>query len=102
MSIRIDREKCIGCKKCSFICPGNLIYMEGGKASIKYKNDCWSCGACMKECCVQAIQMYIPKELGGKGGYIETENKGGEIIWTIKTDVEECSIKTNRKESNKY
>ena len=25
MSIIIDKNKCVGCKKCSVVCPGSLI-----------------------------------------------------------------------------
>lgn len=28
MSIRIDQKKCVGCRKCSEVCPGTLIVME--------------------------------------------------------------------------
>ena len=36
MSIRIDQKKCVGCRKCSEVCPGTLIVMEGKKAVMKY------------------------------------------------------------------
>ena len=31
MSIRIDQKKCVGCRKCSEVCPGTLIVMEDKK-----------------------------------------------------------------------
>ena len=36
MSIKIDPLKCIGCTKCTQVCPGTLIKMENKKAVIKY------------------------------------------------------------------
>ena len=42
MSIIIDKNKCVGCKKCSVVCPGSLIKTdENNKAYIKYPKDCW-------------------------------------------------------------
>ena len=35
MSIIIDKNKCVGCKKCSVVCPGSLIKTdENNKAYI--------------------------------------------------------------------
>ena len=48
MSIAIDRNKCVGCGKCSVVCPGNLIKLEEKKAYIKYPKDCWGCASCIK------------------------------------------------------
>ena len=42
MSIRINKNKCVGCKRCLDVCPGSLIKTdETGKAYIKYPKDCW-------------------------------------------------------------
>ena len=38
MSIRIDQKKCVGCRKCSEVCPGTLIVMEDKKAVMKKCN----------------------------------------------------------------
>ncbi len=56
----IDKSKCIGCQKCSKVCPDNAIKMvstkDGLKAKIDY-NYCKGCGACANECPVKAIIM---------------------------------------------
>ena len=49
MSIRIDQKKCVGCRKCSEVCPGTLIVMENKKAVMKYPKNCWGCVSCVKE-----------------------------------------------------
>lgn len=51
MSISINKEKCIGCRKCINVCPGSLLKAdENNKAYIKYPKDCWGCSSCIKEC----------------------------------------------------
>lgn len=102
LSIRINKDKCIGCKRCTKVCPGNLIYFEERHAFIKYPKDCWSCASCLKECESEAIELYIPKEAGGKDGYITLKKDGEEILWKVVSSGEINSYKTNRKESNKY
>lgn len=58
MSIRIDQKKCVGCRKCSEVCPGTLIVMEDKKAVMKYPKNCWGCVSCVKECKAGAIDFF--------------------------------------------
>jgi adenylylsulfate reductase subunit B len=105
MSIKIDKNKCISCGKCANICPGNLICVdENRKACIKYPKDCWGCTACLKECHVSAINMYLGEDIGGKGGYLFTSEENKDYLnWHIvDKNGKEQVIKINRKESNKY
>lgn len=104
MSIKIDKTKCVGCKKCLEVCPGNLIYSDDvGKAYIKYEKDCWGCTACVKECSTMAIKYYLGADIGGNGAYIQVAKKDDKLSWHI-TDKfgKKNIINTNRKESNKY
>ena len=48
-------EKCIGCGKCTEVCPHGVISMENGKAVIVDRNSCMECGACARNCPVPAI-----------------------------------------------
>ena len=77
MSIRIDQKKCVGCRKCSEVCPGTLIVMEDKKAVMKYPKNCWGCVSCVSE---------------------------GDILhWIItKTDGSTSVIDVDRRNSNKY
>ena len=60
MSIRINQDRCIGCKRCVSVCPGSLIDMKrDGKGWMHYPKDCWGCVSCVKECPVQAIDFYL-------------------------------------------
>ncbi len=54
----IDREKCIGCKRCWVYCPETAIKMVGGKAEVNYRY-CKGCGICAEECPVGAIEMKL-------------------------------------------
>ncbi|WP_026486064.1 4Fe-4S dicluster domain-containing protein [Caldanaerobius polysaccharolyticus] len=91
MAIRIDRQLCNGCGKmqeplCVRICPGDLLYKDsGGKAAIRDIRDCWDCAACLKECPRQAIEMYLPAQIGGRGSTLKAKKDKEKIIWTLKT-----------------
>lgn len=86
MAVKIDKTKCVGCKGCTHVCPGNLLHMDkDNKAEITDKRDCWDCASCMKECSVGAIKMYIQPEIGGRGGEMTAEKRESSIVWKIKT-----------------
>lgn len=104
MSIWIDKARCVGCGKCSVVCPGSLIKLdENKKAYIKYPKDCWGCTSCLKECRVYAISFYLGADIGGLGSRMHTEADGDILNWVIeKPDGNKCVIPVNRNESNKY
>ncbi|MBQ8134725.1 MAG: ferredoxin family protein [Clostridia bacterium] len=104
MSITIDKLKCIGCGKCSTVCPGSLIKLDDNRrAFIKYPKDCWGCTSCIKECPVYAIRFYLGADIGGMGSLVHTEKNGDILKWIVeKTDGSNIEIDINQKESNKY
>ncbi len=55
VTLKYDREKCIGCKMCVQVCPHAVFRMEGSKAVLVEKDDCMECGACARNCPSQAI-----------------------------------------------
>ena len=103
MSIRIDREICIGCGACAEVCPGTLIHITDGKAEIRYPKDCWGCTSCLKECPVYAIRFYLAADLGGQGTELHTEPDGDILRWIFThPDGSTEEIRIDRRESNKY
>lgn len=103
MSISIDNKKCINCKKCLKICPGNLIKSGEIAPEIKNPKDCWGCLACMKECNNRAIVYKLGIDQGGKGGSLTLEDGPEKIIWTIeKINGERIILDTLKTKSNKY
>ncbi|MFW6007111.1 MAG: 4Fe-4S dicluster domain-containing protein [Halanaerobiales bacterium] len=89
MSIKINKELCHGCPhrkegRCERICPGNLISRKNGKAEIEHPQDCWDCAACIKSCPANAISLYLPEEIGGKGAELSAQLKNDEIIWIFR------------------
>lgn len=88
MTIKINQQICNGCPGrkegcCERICPGNLIKREEGKAHIERPQDCWDCAACVKACPMNAIKLYLPEEIGGKGGNLSAKAKKDEITWVF-------------------
>jgi formate hydrogenlyase subunit 6/NADH:ubiquinone oxidoreductase subunit I len=56
-------NKCIGCRRCVIVCPGNAIQMigRGRQAEIKYNvGRCIFCGECVDVCPTETI--YPTKE----------------------------------------
>jgi NAD-dependent dihydropyrimidine dehydrogenase PreA subunit len=60
--IRVDQEKCVGCKDCVIICGMNLWRMSGGKAlpASDYKKFCTECASCYTVCDYDAIDFTFP------------------------------------------
>lgn len=103
MSIKIDETKCVGCRQCVEVCPGNLIKVTKKKASIKHIEDCWGCTSCIKTCPVNAICFFLGADIGGKGSTMTVTEKEEYSIWTIhKYDDTVETIRINKKDSNKY
>lgn len=104
MSILINRNKCTGCGKCIKVCPGTLLFREeGGKAYIKYPEDCWGCTSCLKECQYKAISYFLGADIGGNGTTMYVTKEGKELHWHI-TDANgnEQLISIDRTKANSY
>ena len=110
MSIAINKEKCVSCKKCFSVCPGSLIQEdENGKAYVKYPKDCRGCCSCVKECKVKAISLYLGADIGGRGSQMTVETKKDIVThkqimhWEItESDKTVHAIDINPKSSNQY
>ena len=56
-TLRLSPDTCIGCGKCTEVCPHGVFSFENGRATITDKNSCMECGACAKNCPVSAIKV---------------------------------------------
>lgn len=90
MSVRINKQQCNGCNGtkeslCERICPQNLLFRSGGaQAQVRDPRDCWDCAACVKECPQQAIEMYLPVVVGGRGATLQAKKHHSSILWMLK------------------
>ena len=105
--IKINKQLCDGCgdtkePACMRICPGDLIY-KAGQAVLRNKKECSDCSACVKVCPQNAIELYYPVELGGRGSYLTAQYEADQIIWqTNKFDgsKNEIAIKVEEKSNS--
>lgn len=104
MSIRIQKNKCVGCGRCVEACPGNLIKKNtDGKAEIRHVRDCWGCTSCVKECRADAICFYLGPDMGGKGSTLTVSEKGDISVWKVEDlNGHVQTIEVNKKAANKY
>lgn len=84
MSISIEKEKCVGCGRCTEVCPGNLLEISDGKARICDVCDCWGCTACVKECARDAVFYYLSANLGGAGGRLYAHDTDDTLTWELR------------------
>ncbi|MHC4562822.1 MAG: mercury methylation ferredoxin HgcB [Planctomycetota bacterium] len=54
-TLEYDVEKCVGCGRCTDVCPHAVFAIDGGKADLVDRDACMECGACMRNCPVDAI-----------------------------------------------
>lgn len=82
MSIRIELDKCTGCKLCLKKCPFGLIKVENKKAIIEVAG-CNLCGACVESCKFKAIIIEREKEFidlsAYQGVWVFAEQRHGVI-----------------------
>lgn len=105
MSIRFNTLKCVGCLKCTDVCPGSLIKVDKttNKPYIKYPDNCWGCTSCLKECRFDSIEFFLGADIGGNGSYMTVKQDENFIRWKITNPYGEVkNIDINRNESNKY
>jgi electron transfer flavoprotein alpha subunit len=83
--LKIDKEKCTGCKVCEKICPFGAITVIDDVAQVR--DNCTLCGACVSRCPVGAISIerrrISEEELKAFSGvciWAECEDKGEKLI----------------------
>jgi ferredoxin len=55
MNITVDQQKCIGCGRCTEICPGVFQLNENGKSTVIKDDDTECAMRAADECPVEAI-----------------------------------------------
>jgi NAD-dependent dihydropyrimidine dehydrogenase PreA subunit len=51
----LHAERCLGCGKCTEVCPHKVFSLSGNSAHITDKDRCMECGACAQNCPAGAI-----------------------------------------------
>lgn len=49
-SLKLDTDKCNGCKMCLEVCPHAVFVVDNRKSQIVDRDACMECGACMQNC----------------------------------------------------
>jgi formate hydrogenlyase subunit 6/NADH:ubiquinone oxidoreductase subunit I len=79
--ITIDDDKCIGCSKCSLVCPAHVITMVENDREVEFKDKklkrkkkprvklfkCIRCGLCERHCPTTPAAIYLKNELSDSG-----------------------------------
>jgi len=55
VTLKLDREKCVGCGMCLVVCPHEVLSMNNGHARIENRDLCMECGACARNCPTDAV-----------------------------------------------
>ena len=56
-TLSYDASKCIGCERCTEVCPHSVFAMNEDTARIVEKDLCIECGACALNCPTKAIHV---------------------------------------------
>jgi len=80
-SLRFEVAACVGCGRCTEVCPHGVFVLEDGKARLADFDACMECGACATNCAPGAIsvtpgvgcaayiiQTWLPWTQGNGGG----------------------------------
>lgn len=55
VTLQLDVEKCIGCGRCTEVCPHAVFAVRDAKAQIIDRDACMECGACARNCPAGAL-----------------------------------------------
>ena len=56
-TLSYNAEKCVGCERCTEVCPHGVFDIDERKAYITDKDLCMECGACVLNCPAKAIEV---------------------------------------------
>jgi ferredoxin len=78
-TLRLNSGACVGCAMCTVVCPHGVLEMKRKTVAIVDPDGCMECGACARNCPVDAIQVtpgvgcaayIIQSWIKGKGGAV--------------------------------
>jgi len=56
-TLAFNKKRCLGCGRCTEVCPHRVFDVDGLKARIVDKDSCMECGACAMNCPAKAIEV---------------------------------------------
>lgn len=56
-TLYLNSEACVGCTRCTQVCPHAVLTMNEGKAVITDFDSCMECGACVLNCPASALSV---------------------------------------------
>ncbi|GAW93558.1 4Fe-4S dicluster domain-containing protein [Calderihabitans maritimus] len=86
MPVDVNLALCNGCPgasepPCMRVCPGDLLYRGENGIRLRDPRRCWDCAACIKVCPREALAMYLPVSLGGRGARLKARALAGQTRW---------------------
>ncbi len=57
VTLRLDREKCVGCGMCLLVCPHAVLSLTNDKVDVADRDACMECGACAQNCPFGALDV---------------------------------------------
>ena len=58
VSLKLDIDRCTGCRRCVEVCPRTVLRMENKRVAIVDRDLCIECGACAKNCEPGALSVH--------------------------------------------
>ncbi len=56
-TLKLDPERCTGCRLCTEVCPHAVFRLEDKRATVADRDACMECGACAMNCEAGAISV---------------------------------------------
>jgi NAD-dependent dihydropyrimidine dehydrogenase PreA subunit len=87
-TLRLDEERCNGCKMCVIVCPHSVFAVENRKAIITDRDACMECGACALNCPEDALT--VEAGVGCAAAVINGYTRGTEPVCDCGTKETTC------------
>ena len=84
VTLSYDAVRCIGCGRCTEVCPHAVFVLDEGKARVADRDSCMECGACSRNCPVDALKVFAGT--GCAAAYLPAWLSGGECACECRSD----------------